>query len=71
MESGERTDLRDVMIQTFIQAVEEGVNLVVVVADSTSTSKIDAFKSKFPDRVVNVGIAEQNLVGIAAGLSLG
>jgi len=67
----DRIDLREAMIQTFIRAVEEGVNLAVVVADSTSTSKIAPFKEKFPDRVINVGIAEQNLVGVAVGLSLG
>lgn len=71
MEGGERTDLREVMIQTFIRAVEEGVNLAVVVGDSTSTSKIAPFREKYPDRVIDVGIAEQNLVGVAVGLSLG
>jgi transketolase len=65
------TDLRQTMIETFIRAVEEGVNLVVVVGDSTSTSKIAPFQERFPERVVNVGIAEQNLVGVAVGLSLG
>lgn len=64
-------DLRSVMVNTFIQAVEKGVNLAVVVSDSTSTSKIGPFQEKYPQRVVNVGIAEQNLVGVAAGLSLG
>ena len=71
MESGDRIDLREVMFRTFIRAVEEGVNLVVVVGDSTSTSKIAPFQEKYPDRVINVGIAEQNLVGVAVGLSLG
>ncbi|MGB8226957.1 MAG: transketolase C-terminal domain-containing protein, partial [Sedimentisphaerales bacterium] len=64
-------DLRDVMVQSFIQAVQDGVNLVVLVSDSASTSKIAPFQEKYPDRLVNVGIAEQNLVGMAAGLSLG
>jgi transketolase len=59
------------MIHTFGQAVEAGVNLAVVVGDSTSTAKIAPFQDKYPDRVINVGIAEQNLVGVAVGLSLG
>jgi len=65
------TDLREVMVQSFIRAVQDDVNLVVLVSDSTSTSKIAPFQEKYPDRLVNVGIAEQNLVGVAVGLSLG
>lgn len=64
-------DLREVMVQSFIKAVQDNVNLVVLVSDSTSTSKIAPFQKKYPDRLVNVGIAEQNLVGVAVGLSLG
>jgi len=64
-------DLREVMVQCFIRAVQDNVNLVVLVSDSTSTSKIAPFQEKYPDRLINVGIAEQNLVGVAVGLSLG
>lgn len=67
----ETRDLRSVMVQAFIDAVEEGIDLAVVVSDSTSTSKIKPFMEKYPKRVINVGIAEQNLVGVATGLSLG
>lgn len=67
----EKTDLRTVMVQSFIDAVENGVNVVVVASDSTSTSKITPFAERYPERLINVGIAEQNLVGVAAGLSLG
>lgn len=63
--------LANVMVQAFIDAVENGVDLVPVVADSTSTAKIAPFIKQFPDRLVNVGIAEQSMVGMAAGLALG
>lgn len=66
-----KTDLREVMVQSFIRAVEDNINLVVLVSDSTSTSKIAPFKEKYPERLINVGIAEQNMIGVAVGLSLG
>lgn len=63
--------LASVMVEQFIKAVDNGVDLVPVVADSTSTAKIGPFTARFPDRVVNVGIAEQAMVGTAVGLSMG
>ena len=64
-------DLRTIMVQSLIDAADSGVNIAVVVSDSTSTAKIAPFAERFPDRLINVGIAEQNLVGVATGLSLG
>ena len=43
----------------------------VVANDSVSSAKLKNFKEKFPDRFVNVGIAEQNMVGVGAGLANG
>ncbi|MBD3239856.1 MAG: transketolase family protein [Chitinivibrionales bacterium] len=63
--------MRQVMIETFIAGAERGIEVAVVVGDSTSTSKIQPFMQRYPQRVINVGIAEQNLVGVAAGLSMG
>ncbi len=48
-----KTDLRDVMVKSFIAAAENGVPIMVVVSDSTSTAKIAPFQEKFPDRIVN------------------
>ncbi len=62
--------LATVMVNAFIDAVDRGVDLVPVVADSTSTAKIAPFIKRF-GRLVNVGIAEQTLVGAAAGPALG
>ena len=48
---------------------EENKNIVVLDADLSSATKTGIFAKKFPNRFVNVGIAEQNLMGVAAGLS--
>lgn len=48
---------------------EENKDIVVLDADLTTATKTGIFAKKFPDRFINVGIAEQNLMGIAAGLS--
>jgi transketolase len=44
-------------------------DVVVVVNDSISSSGLATFAERFPDRLINVGIAEQNLVSVAAGLA--
>jgi len=63
--------LRETQVDTYIKLVKAGLDMVYLVSDSVSTSKIKPFREAFPDRVINVGIAEQNLLGIAAGLANG
>ena len=46
-------------------------NVVALCADLTGSLKMDAFKHKHPDRFIQVGIAEANMMGIAAGLTIG
>ena len=48
---------------------EKNENIVVLDADLSTATKTEIFAKKFPNRFINVGIAEQNLMGIAAGLS--
>mgnify|MGYP001157466302 CR=1 FL=1 len=45
-------------------------DVIALGADITSSVKVDMFRDAFPDRFFNLGIAEQNQIGIAAGLSL-
>ena len=46
-------------------------NVVALCADLTGSLKMDAFQKEFPDRFFQVGIAEANMIGIAAGLTIG
>ncbi|MCL2128842.1 MAG: transketolase family protein [Treponema sp.] len=64
-------DLRDVQIKTYIDLVKQGVDIYYLVSDSVSTSKVKPFRELFPKRVINVGIAEQNMMGMAAGMANG
>ena len=48
---------------------EENKNIVVLDADLSTATKTNIFAKKFPDRFFNLGIAEQDLIGTAVGLS--
>ena len=50
---------------------ETNPNVVALCADLTGSLKMGDFKSKFPDRFFQAGIAEANMVGMAAGLTIG
>jgi len=50
---------------------DENSNVVALCADLTGSLKMDAFKDKHPDRFFQVGIAEANMIGMAAGLTIG
>ena len=44
-------------------------NLMILTSDVSTSAGLDRFKKKFPEKYLDVGIAEQNLIGIGAGLS--
>ncbi len=50
---------------------KENENVVALCADLTGSLKMNAFEKDFPERFVQVGIAEANMMGIAAGLTIG
>jgi transketolase len=63
-------EMREAFGRTLIELGQEYQKLIVLDADLNTSSKTVLFKKAFPDRFVQVGIAEQNLFGIAAGLAL-
>lgn len=62
-------DVRDAFVKTLIDEARRDERIVTVVNDSVGSSKLRPFISEFPDRAFNVGIAEQNMVGVGAGLA--
>jgi len=62
-------DCRVAFAETLIALAEQDRRIVAVVNDSVGSSNLKEFKRRFPDRLINVGIAEQNLVGVSAGLA--
>jgi transketolase len=64
-------DCRKAFAETLIALAEADARVVAVANDSIGSSNLKEFKQRFPDRLINVGIAEQNLVGVGAGLANG
>ncbi len=60
---------RGIYGQSLLELSETNKNLFAISADLGNSSGLDRFKKTFPDRFLNIGIAEQNLVGFASGLS--
>ncbi|HEU4960589.1 MAG TPA: transketolase C-terminal domain-containing protein [Sphingomonas sp.] len=69
--SEQRFDCRDAFARTIEELAAADPRIVAVVNDSVGSSKLAGFRKRFPERLVNVGIAEQNMVGVGAGLANG
>ena len=63
-------EMREAFGRALVDLGRENPRIVVLDADLNTSSKTVLFKKAFPDRFFQVGIAEQNLFGIAAGLAL-
>ena len=55
--------------KALVELGKENENVVVLTADLAGATKTSLFEKEFPDRFINVGIAEQNMIGISAGLA--
>lgn len=64
-------DCRDSFVSTLERLAENNDAIVAVCNDSVGSSKLGGFRDRWPKRLINVGIAEQNMVGVGAGLANG
>jgi transketolase len=64
-------DCRDAWVETLLEIAAEDHDVVAVDNDSVGSSKLGPFQQAFPERLINVGIAEQDMVGVGAGLTNG
>lgn len=64
-------DTRSGFGQGLLEAGQENDKVVGLCADLTGSLKMNAFKDAFPDRFFQVGIAEANMMGVAAGMTIG
>lgn len=62
---------QQVFADTLLKHARQDREILVVTSDSRGSGKLIAFGDELPDQIVEVGIAEQNLVGISAGLAAG
>lgn len=70
-QAAETFDCRKAWATTLEALAQDNNRIVAVVNDSVGSSNLGGFQSAFPDRLVNVGIAEQVMVGVGAGLANG
>lgn len=63
------TALRDGFGEGILIAARADPNVVALSADLTESNRLNLFEKEFPDRFVSVGVAEQNLIGVAAGMA--
>ncbi|MHB1341551.1 MAG: transketolase family protein [Coriobacteriia bacterium] len=67
----EKRATREAYGATLVELASEGVDVVVVEADLSKSTTTATFEKAYPERFFNAGIAEQNMIGTAAGLAVG
>jgi len=60
---------RDIYGKTLVELGKENKDLVVLDADLSGSTRTGLFAKEFPDRFFNIGVAEQNMMAVAAGLA--
>lgn len=59
----------DAFANTLIELAANDSNILVATSDSRGSGKVTPFGEKYPEQMIEIGIAEQNLVGVSAGLA--
>ncbi len=67
--SVEKQPTRDGFGKALVKAGEENKNIVALTGDLKESTRVEEFANKFPERFFEVGVAEQNLITISAGLA--
>jgi transketolase len=62
--------VRDTFARTLYQVTKETPKVFIVVADISPAGSMAQFREEFPDRFINVGVAEQSMIGLCAGLAM-
>lgn len=66
----EQKPTRDGYGAGLVEAADENPNIVALCADLTESTRSEAFAKKYPERFVEMGVAEQNMASVAAGMAL-
>ena len=61
--------MKDVYVETLIEIAKKDERIVVLDADLMNSNSTVEFMKAYPDRAINVGVQEANMIGIAAGLA--
>jgi transketolase len=61
--------VRNALAKTLYELAKADPRIVVIVADISPAGAMEDFRREYPDRFINVGVAEQSMIGLAAGLA--
>jgi transketolase len=71
IQSTGKKDTRSGFGDGIVEAARSNPNIIALTADLAGSMKLNQFMKEFPERFIQVGIAEANMMGIAAGLTIG
>ncbi len=65
----EKIAIRDAVVDSLIEIAKDNGKVIVLDADLAGPTRVDRFEKRYPDRFYQMGIAEQNMIGVAAGMA--